>query len=101
MKNREGLIEIVANENLKNGTLEERELWLRANVALQFVNMRLELGYTQGMVAKKMGVSFQQISKFESLVNSPTLTFLMKYAKALDTSIDILVKDVYYGGKEE
>ncbi len=94
MKNNNKLLEIVSNEKLKNGSLVERELWLRASVALQFINMRTELGLTQTRVAIKMGVSFQQVSKFEGLVNSPTLMFLMKYAKALGTSIDVILKDI-------
>lgn len=96
MKNCNKLIEIVSNEELNNGSLEDKELWLRASVALQFIKMRENLKLTQGDVAKRMGVSFQQISKFEGLVNSPTLMFLSKYAKALDTSIDIILKDVNY-----
>ena len=90
MKYKERILKIVSNENLKNGTLSEREMWLRASVAMQFVNRRIDMGYSQVDVAKKMGVSFQQISKFEGLVNSPTLTFLVKYAKALETSVDVL-----------
>lgn len=95
MKYKERILKIVSNENLKNGTLSEREMWLRASVAMQFVNRRIDMGYSQVDVAKKMGVSFQQISKFEGLVNSPTLTFLVKYAKALETSVDVLLLDNY------
>ncbi len=94
MKNREKIMEIVTNEELKNGALVDREIWLRASVVLQFINLREELDLTQVKVAEKMGVSFQQVSKFESLVNSPTLMFLMKYAKALGTSIDVILKDI-------
>lgn len=101
MKNCDRLIEIVSNEELNMGTLEERELWIRASVALQFVKMREEMGLTQSDVAKKMGVSFQQISKFEGLVNSPTLMFLTKYAKALDTTFDVLLRDVNYYNESE
>lgn len=95
MKYKERIQKIVSSDNLKNGTLEERELWLRASVAMQFVNKRIDLGLSQVDVAKKMGVSFQQVSKFESLVNSPTLTFLVKYAMALDTTVDVLLLDNY------
>lgn len=36
----------------------------------------------------------QQITKFENMSNSPTIFFLVKYANALGTEIDVILKGV-------
>lgn len=41
-----------------------------------------------------MGVKRQQITRFENMNNSPTLFFLVKYANALDTELDVILKGV-------
>ena len=61
---------------------------------MQFVCLREKNGYTQQEVADKMGVMRQQITRFENMSNSPTIFFLVKYADALDTEIDVILKGV-------
>lgn len=34
----------------------------------------------------------QQITRFENMNNSPTIFFLVKYANALDTELDVALK---------
>lgn len=92
MKNKKKLETIIQNVSLKDLELEQRELWLRAKVAMEFVSLREKKKMTLVAVASKMGVSFQQVAKFENLVNSPTLTFLVKYAIALGTNVKIMLE---------
>ena len=70
---------------------EEKELWLRAKIVLQFVELRELKGYTQQDVANIMGVSKQLISRFERMEHSPTLSFITKYADALEANIDTIL----------
>lgn len=70
---------------------EENELWLRAKIVLQFIQLREQLNYSQQDVANIMGVSKQLISRFERMENSPTLTFLVNYANALNADINTIL----------
>lgn len=70
---------------------ENDELWLRAKIVLQFIEIRKSKGYTHQDVAEIMGVSKQLISRFERMEHSPTLSFLYKYAAALDVRIDTIL----------
>ena len=70
---------------------EENELWLRAKIVLQFVGLRESKGYTQEDVANILGVSKQLISRFERMEHSPTLSFIVKYAKALDSDVNTII----------
>lgn len=76
---------------LKALEIEEKELWLRAKIVLQFVELREFKGYTQQDVANIMGVSKQLISRFERMEHSPTLSFLSKYSDALEANIDTIL----------
>ena len=73
---------------------QDAELWLRAKIVLQFVTLRKNKGLSQEEVAERIGVIRPQITRFENMKNSPTITFLVKYAKALDTEIDVILKGV-------
>jgi transcriptional regulator with XRE-family HTH domain len=46
--------------------------------------VRLEKGLTQQMIADKMGLDFQYISRIERGLISPTLFWLSELSKALD-----------------
>ena len=37
-----------------------------------------------------MWVMPQQITRFDNMSNSPTILFLVKYANALDTELDVI-----------
>ena len=75
--------------------IEERELWLRAKIVLQLVKLREDKRYTKQDVANILGVSKQLISRFERMENSPTLSFLTKYAEAIDADIDAIISFKY------
>lgn len=94
MKKLYKIAEIYNNKELKEMAVEEQEKWLRAKIVMQFVYLREKLGFTQQEIADKMGVVRQQITRFENMNNSPTLFFLVKYANALNTELDVLLKEV-------
>ena len=75
-------------------TIEQQEKWLRAKIVMQFVFLREKLGYTQQDIADKMVVARQQITRFENMNNSPTIFFLVKYAHALETELDVILNGV-------
>ena len=91
MKKLEKIAEIYNNKELKEMAIEQQERWLRAKIVMQFVFLREKLGYTQQEIADKMGVMLQQITRFENMSNSPTIFFLVKYANALDTELDVVL----------
>lgn len=92
MKKLSKIAEIYNNKELKEMSIEQQEKWLRAKIVMQFVYLREKQGYTQQEIADKMGVMRQQITRFENMSNSPTIFFLVKYANALDTELDVVLK---------
>mgnify|MGYP004639942557 FL=1 len=94
MKKLSKIAEIYNNKELKEMSIEQQEKWLRAKIVMQFVYLREKLGYTQQEIADKMGVMRQQITRFENMSNSPTIFFLVKYANALDTELDVVLKGI-------
>ena len=94
MKKLSKIAEIYNNKELREMSIEQQERWLRAKIVMQFVFLREKLGYTQQEIADKMGVMRQQITRFENMSNSPTIFFLVKYANALDTELDVILNGV-------
>ena len=94
MKKLSKIVEIYNNKELKSMSIEEQERWLRAKIVMQFVFLREKKGYTQQEISDKMGVMRQQITRFENMSNSPTIFFLVKYANALDTELDVILNGV-------
>ena len=94
MKKISKIAEIYNNKELKEMSIEQQEKWLRAKIVMQFVYLREKQGYTQQEIADKMGVMRQQITRFENMSNSPTIFFLVKYANALDTELDVVLKGI-------
>ena len=56
-------------------------------LAVQFRWMRSERGWTQSDVAKRVGVSQQQIAKLEDPDANPTIETITKVAKAFDMNL--------------
>ena len=94
MKKLSKIAEIYNNKELKEISIEQQEKWLRAKIVMQFVYLREKQGYPQQEIADKMGVMRQQITRFENMSNSPTIFFLVKYANALDTELDVVLKGI-------
>ncbi len=94
MKKLNKIAEIYNNKELKKMAVAQQEIWLRSKIVMQFVYLREKKGYTQQEIADKMGVMRQQITRFENMSNSPTIYFLVKYANALDTEVDVILNGV-------
>ena len=94
MKKLDKITNIYNNDELKLLDIAQQELWLRSKIVMQFIYLREKKGYTQQEIAFKMGVMRQQITRFENMSNSPTIFFLVKYANALDTELDVILKGV-------
>lgn len=70
MKKLDKVLEIFNNKELKENSIWQQE------------------------IADKMRIMRQQITRFENMNNSPTIFFLVKYANALGTEIDVVLKGV-------
>ncbi len=62
----------------------------------QLAELRRQRGLTQAVLAHRVGVTTNQISRYESGVSEPTLGVLRKLAIALSVSADALV----FGGED-
>jgi len=58
-------------------------------IAAVVIKKRLEKGLTQSQLAKKVGTKQSAISRLESGNYNPSITFLERIAKALDTHLVI------------
>ena len=94
MKKLDKIVDVYNKTELKLLDIEQQELWLRSKIVMQFIYLREKKGYTQQEIAFKMGVMRQQITRFENMSNSPTIFFLVKYANALDTELDVIQNGV-------
>ena len=94
MKKLDKIVDVYNKTELKLLDIEQQELWLRSKIVMQFIYLREKKGYTQQEIAFKMGVMRQQITRFENMSNSPTVFFLVKYANALNTELDVILKGV-------
>jgi transcriptional regulator with XRE-family HTH domain len=61
------------------------------NIGLRVRATRLQHGISQIALAKQLGVSFQQVQKYEKGVNKVAASRLMAIAKALKTSVPELI----------
>lgn len=55
---------------------------------------RKELGYSQGQLARHLGISFQQVQKYEHGVNRVSYSRLAEIAQALHISVSSFVSDL-------
>ena len=63
--------------------------------------LRLERGMSQTAVAKKVGVAFQQIQKYEIGSNRMAVSRLCQLGKALDVHPSAFFEDMSLGGNAE
>ena len=74
---------ISENDNLKVAT---------CIIGLQLRKIRLMRGKTQSRVSKAVGVTFQQVQKYERGQNGISLNMAKKLCEYLDVSIDYFIK---------
>lgn len=61
------------------------------NIGAQIAVRRKALGMTQQMLAEKLNISFQAVSKWENGTSYPDVTLLPVLAATLNISIDALL----------
>lgn len=61
------------------------------NIGKVILERRKELGWTQQMLAEKLNLSFQAVSKWENGMTLPDIAMLPRLASVLDLSIDSLL----------
>lgn len=64
---------------------------MREELAKNICRYRKEKGLTQEELAKKLGLTFQAISKWETAQTLPDITLLPKLSRILEISIDKLM----------
>lgn len=67
--------------------LKENELEFR--IAKSIIEARIKRGLTQKDLAKKLKTKQSVISRLETVKTTPTLSFLKRLAKTLDTSLRV------------
>jgi len=75
--------------------LNEKHKQFNISVGQKIKSRRLELGKTQSWLAKKLGVTFQQVQKYEKGTNGTNAFNLKEIADALKVSVlFFFLKDV-------
>lgn len=67
----------------------KEELQVILNIADEVLRLRIEKGWSQSELAEQAGTKQANISRLESGLSNPSINFLQKVAKALNTSISI------------
>lgn len=70
------------------------------HVGTKVKTRRLMLGLSQESLAQLIGLTFQQIQKYERGTNRISVGRLMEISKALKAPIDYFIEGVYSGGKK-
>ncbi|MDX7993242.1 helix-turn-helix domain-containing protein [Xenorhabdus littoralis] len=70
-------------------------------VGQRIQNKRKELGITATALAKKIGISQQQLSRYERGTNRINITHLVDISKLLDTHIAWFFEDCFKSEKED
>ena len=69
---------------------------MKGELAKNICRYRKEKGLTQEELARKLGVTFQAVSKWETAQTLPDITLLPGLSQLLDISIDKLLGYVSY-----
>lgn len=80
--------ELLKDESIKKAY---EELGSEFEIITLFIKRRLERGLTQGELARRVGTKQSAISRFESGAYNPTIGFLYKIAKGLNTRVKISI----------
>ena len=76
---------------LKNKAVKKAydEMALEFSIIDQIIKKRIKKGMSQKDLALKMGTKQPSIARFESGYYNPTISFLKKVSKALDSKLEI------------
>lgn len=72
----------------------ESEFKVILDLADDILKLRMEKGWSQSELAERAGTKQANISRLESGLSNPSVNFLQKVAKALDSSISIHFENV-------
>jgi transcriptional regulator with XRE-family HTH domain len=64
---------------------------VEAQIGLRLRTMRIDQGISQETLAKQLGLTFQQVQKYEKGTNRLALSRAMNIAKALNTTVNELI----------
>ena len=84
--------------NMYGVSEEQNERVLKKLFGLQLKKMRLMRGYTQTKIAKAIGVTFQQIQKYEKGINAVSVHNELKLAEFLDCDRNYFVQPITENG---
>jgi len=83
-------------KNFKNQLLKDEEIKKNYNeldsefkLIQLIIKKRMEKGFTQSELAKRMGTKQSAISRLEKGTYNPTIAFMKKLAKALEVKLNI------------
>jgi len=82
---------------LKNSKFQQalKENELELAIAKKVIEARIKQGLSQKDLAERLDTKQSVISRLENAKSTPSLTFLKRLAKALDTSFEIKIKPNY------
>lgn len=63
-------------------------------IARAIIRARIEKGYTQKDLAKKLNTTQSVVSRLENAGSSPSISLLKRLAEALDTSLQVQFKNL-------
>jgi len=80
----------------EDSAYKEAELEFKTilDLADDILRLRMEKGWSQAELAERVGTKQANISRLESGLSNPSVNFLQKVAKALDTSISISFENI-------
>lgn len=67
------------------------DLDLEFSIISQIINKRIKKGMSQKELALKIGTKQPSIARFESGTYNPTISFLKKISKALDSKLEVKI----------
>lgn len=67
----------------------KEEFGLSFDIADEVLRLRIEKGWSQSELAERAGTKQANISRLESGLSNPSINFLQKLAKALNTNISL------------
>jgi len=79
----------------ENGTPHPLDIALGSRIRLR----RRELGFSQEQLAREVGITFQQVQKYEHGTNRVSFSRLVEIAQALHCSVSDIVGDLYKPGE--
>jgi len=83
----------IKKQALKNKSVKKAydDFDLEFSIINQIIDKRLKKGMSQKDLALKMGTKQPSIARFESGYYNPTISFLKKISKALDSKLEIKI----------